>query len=875
MVLARARNLRLNASQPGTSAALFRVFWHLIQTMSADLLTGTASGPEPLRDSILRHVRYTLARPDGNLVPRELFKPLSLAIRDYLIDRMLVTEQRYRDQDAKRLYYLSMEFLMGRWLSDNLCNLGLNEQCRAVLAELGIGLDDVLEVEPDAGLGNGGLGRLAACFLESLATMNMPGFGYGIDYEYGLFKQEIVNGHQREKPDLWKAEGTPFYIDRPHELCEIPLYGRIEHSRDSEGNRRQRWVHSKIVIGVPNDMPVAGLNGQTVNYLRLFTARASEDFDIEIFNRGDYIRAVEQKIASENISRVLYPSDSVLSGKELRLLQEYFLVACSLKDIVRHYLTSHSGFDSFPAKVALQMNDTHPSLCVAELMRLLVDEHEIDWDRAWEITEATLSYTNHTLLPEALEKWPVSLLEHVLPRHMEIIFGINHQFLRVVSRRWSTDLDRQRRMSIIEEGPEKQVRMAHLAIVGSHAINGVSKLHTELLQSSLVPDFATLWPERFSNKTNGVAPRRWILKANPGLSRLLTRAAGEGWITDLEQVREIEKFSAYSPCRSEFLDIKRHCKEKLALEVFKTTGVQINPDSMFDVQVKRIHEYKRQLLNVMRIIHEYLTLVEDGVEPRVPRSYIFAGKAAPGYWAAKQIIKLINNVAQVINSDPRVKGLLKVVFVPDYRVSLAEVIIPAADLSEQISTAGMEASGTGNMKLAMNGALTLGTLDGANIEIMEQVGEANIYTFGLTPDDVRWYREHGNYNPRELCNLNPVLRRVMESLASDRFSPDEHGLFRWIVDEILDRGDRYFLMADLPSYIEASRRAEADYQQASLWAGKAILNVARVGTFSSDRTIREYARDIWHIRPALGPQHDFPLAPAHLPKEQISAEVRQ
>ncbi|HET7872936.1 MAG TPA: glycogen/starch/alpha-glucan family phosphorylase, partial [Terriglobales bacterium] len=655
--------------------------------MSDDLLNGAASGPDTLRDSILRHVRYTLARPNGHLSPRELFKPVSLAIRDYQIDRLLETEQRYRSGDVKRLFYLSMEFLMGRWLSDNLCNLGLNAPCRAVLAELGIDLDDVLEVEPDAGLGNGGLGRLAACFLESLATMNMPGFGYGIDYEYGLFKQEIVNGHQREKPDLWKAEGTPFYIERPHELCAVPVYGRVEHPRDPEGNRRGRWIDAKIVVGVPNDMPVAGLGGQTVNYLRLFTARASQDFDIEIFNRGDYIRAVEQKIASENISRVLYPSDSVLSGKELRLMQEYFLVACSLKDIIRQYLAAHSGFDSFPEKVAVQMNDTHPSLCVAELMRLLIDEHEIDWDKAWEITEATLGYTNHTLLPEALERWPVSLLEHVLPRHMEIIFGINHQFLRTVARRWPTEIERQRRMSIIEEGPEKQVRMAHLAIVGSHAVNGVSRLHTELLKSSLVPDFADLWPERFSNKTNGVAPRRWILKANPGLARLITQAVGENWIVDLEQLRAIENLAADSGFQREFHRVKARNKEALAQEVLRTTAVAIDPASMFDVQVKRIHEYKRQLLNAMRIIHEYLAIVEDGTAPRVARTYIFAGKAAPGYWAAKQIIKLINNLAQVVNTDRRVRDMIKIVFVPDYRVSLAEIIMPAADLSQQISTA--------------------------------------------------------------------------------------------------------------------------------------------------------------------------------------------
>ncbi len=837
--------------------------------MSADLLTGTRFNPEPLRESILRHIHYALARPGGSLVPRELFKPLSLTIRDYLIDGLLKTERRYREAKVKRLGYLSMEFLMGRWLSDNLCNLGLGDQCRAVLAEFGVRLEDVLEVEPDAGLGNGGLGRLAACFLESLATMGMPGFGYGIDYEYGMFKQEIVGGFQREKPDQWKLEGTPFYIERPQDFCTVPMYGRLQSSRDSHGNRRQSWVDSRIVVGVPNDLPVAGYGGETVNFLRLFTARASEDFDIEIFNRGDYIRAVEQKIASENISRVLYPSDSVLSGKELRLNQEYFLVACALRDLLRNYVSTHAGFDDLPANVAIQMNDTHPSLCVAELMRLLVDENALDWDYAWELTVATLGYTNHTLLPEALEKWPVSLIERVLPRHTEIIFGINHQFLRTVARSWPGDIDRQRRMSIIEEGPEKQVRMANLAIVGSHAINGVSRLHSELIKSALVPDFAQLWPERFSNKTNGVAPRRWILKANPGLSSLLTRAVGEEWITDLERVRAIEKSVGDAAFRDEFRQIKRRNKEKLTREVFNTTAVVIDPQSMFDVHVKRIHEYKRQLLNVMRVIHEYLSVVEDGVEPQMQRSYIFAGKAAPGYWAAKQIIKLINNLAQVVNSDPRVKDRIKVVFVPDYRVSLAEIIMPAADLSQQISTAGMEASGTGNMKLAMNGALTLGTLDGANIEIMEAVGEDNIYTFGLTREDVSWYQESRGYNPREIYHNDATVRRVVDCLGSNRLCPDEPGLFRWIVDELLDRGDRYFHLADLSSYIEASHRAEKDYREPDVWTAKSILNVARTGFFSSDRTIAEYGRDIWNIRPAApGTQRESDLA-----KEPVRAEV--
>jgi glycogen phosphorylase len=837
--------------------------------MSADLLTGTRFNPEPLRESILRHIHYALARPGGSLVPRELFKPLSLTIRDHLIDGLLKTERRYREAKVKRLGYLSMEFLMGRWLSDNLCNLGLGDQCRAVLAEFGVKLEDVLEVEPDAGLGNGGLGRLAACFLESLATMGMPGFGYGIDYEYGMFRQEIVGGFQREKPDQWKLEGTPFYIERPQDFCTVPMYGRLQSSRDSHGNRRQSWVDSRIVVGVPNDMPVAGYGGDTVNFLRLFTAHASEDFDIEIFNRGDYIRAVEQKIASENISRVLYPSDSVLSGKELRLNQEYFLVACALRDLLRNYMSTHAGFDDLPAKVAIQMNDTHPSLCVAELMRLLVDENSLDWDHAWELTVATLGYTNHTLLPEALEKWPVSLIERVLPRHTEIIFGINHQFLRTVARSWPEDIDRQRRMSIIEEGPEKQVRMANLAIVGSHAINGVSRLHSELIKSALVPDFAQLWPERFSNKTNGVAPRRWILKANPGLSSLLTRTVGEEWITDLERVRTIENRVDDPAFRDEFRQIKRRNKEKLAREVFNTTAVIIDPQSMFDVHVKRIHEYKRQLLNVMRVIHEYLSVVDDSAEPQVMRSYIFAGKAAPGYWAAKQIIKLINNLAQVVNSDPRVKDRIKVVFVPDYRVSLAEIIMPAADLSQQISTAGMEASGTGNMKLAMNGALTLGTLDGANIEIMEAVGEENIYTFGLTREDVKWYQESRGYNPREIYQDDATVRRVVDCLGSNRLCPDEPGLFRWIVDELLDRGDRYFHLADLSSYIEASHRAEKDYREPDVWTAKSILNVARTGFFSSDRTIAEYGRDIWNICPAApGTQRESDLA-----KEPLRAEV--
>ena len=802
---------------------------------------------EELRESISRHIRYTLAREEKELSAPDFFKPVALAIRDRLVDSMMETSDRYEKSDAKRLYYLSMEFLMGRSLGDNLVNLRLEGHCRKVLAGMGVDLDEVLESEPDAGLGNGGLGRLAACFLESLATLGMPGFGYGIDYEYGMFKQEIHNGYQKEKPDRWKSAGTPFLLERPQDSVLVPLYGHIEGGTSQHDTGASRWVDWKMVVGIPHDMPVAGYGGETVNFLRLFSARSSDDFDIDIFNRGDYIRAVEQKIASENISRVLYPSDSVLSGKELRLVQEYFLVACSLRDIVRRYQLKHSSFADFPAKIAVQMNDTHPSLAVAELMRLLVDEHSIPWDQAWDITRATLGYTNHTLLPEALEKWSVHLLERVLPRHMQIIYRINAEFLAHLQQHYVANNDQLRRMSIIEEGHEKQVRMAQLAIVGSHAVNGVSALHTQLLRTSLVPDFAQLWPEKFSNKTNGVAPRRWLLKANPGLSSLLTRTLGDAWITDLERLRELEAHATDREFQLEFLSVKQGNKQRLTEIIQKTTGVAVDSTSLFDVQIKRIHEYKRQLLYLMRIVHDYLSIVEDGLELPVARTCVFAGKAAPGYWAAKQIIKLINNVADVVNRDERVRDRLKIAFVPDYRVSLAEAIIPAADLSEQISTAGMEASGTGNMKQAMNGAVTIGTLDGANVEIREAVGEENFYLFGHTPAEIQRMQLEHSYHPRERYDNDPRLRRVMDALGSNLFCAQEPGLFRWIVDSVLDQGDRYFHLADLPSYLDAGRRAELDFLHSPEWARKAILNTARVGRFSSDRTILEYSRDIWNL----------------------------
>jgi starch phosphorylase len=822
-------------------------------------LASQSRAAEILRQAISRHVRRTLVRREEELTTSEFVTPVALAVRDQLVDRMLQTESRYHAASAKRLYYLSMEFLMGRVLGDTLCNLRLMEITRQALSSMGEDLDKVLETEADAGLGNGGLGRLAACFLESMATMGMPGYGYGIDYEYGLFKQEIVNGFQREKPDRWKANGTPFEIPRPEQAIVIPLYGRVENLRNAEENYRQNWTDYKIVLGVPNDMPVAGYNGETVNFLRLFSARASEDFDIEIFNRGDYIRAVEQKIGTENISRLLYPSDSVVAGRELRLVQEYFLVACAVRDIVRRYLNEYETFDQFADKVAIQMNDTHPALAVAELMRVFIDDHGMEWEPAWKMTRKVLAYTNHTLLPEALERWSLSLLERVLPRHTQIIFGINHRFLRALSTLSWIDGEQVRKMSIIEEGFEKQVRMSHLAIVGSHAVNGVSALHSELLRTTLVPEFAQLWPEKFSNKTNGVAPRRWLLKANPQLSRLLCETIGEEWITDLEELKKLEQYADQPEFQQRFAEVKYNNKVRLSKVIEEEAGVLVDPASMFDVQIKRIHEYKRQLLNVLRIVGDYLRIVEDGQDLAVPRTVIFAGKAAPGYWAAKQIIKLIHNVADVVNRDPRVKDRLKIAFIPDYRVSLAEVIIPAADLSEQISTAGMEASGTGNMKLMMNGALTVATYDGANVEMMEEAGAENIYIFGLRAEEIQVMRQKGLYSPRAIYESDPKVKRILDCFIHDRFSPQEPGLFRWIFDELINRGDRFFHVADLPAYMAINESIDEEFLNRALWNRKAILNTARSAKFSSDRTIQEYAAEIWNLKSFPPDWVGFPL----------------
>jgi starch phosphorylase len=809
--------------------------------------TALSPGAERLAESVDHHVRYSLGRSLRECGPVDVFRSFALALRERLIDGLIATEARYRAAGAKRVYYLSAEFLIGQSLRNNLLNLGLMPAARDAARRLGVDLDAALSAEPDAALGNGGLGRLAACFLDSLASLDLPGFGYGINYQFGVFRQVIDRGAQREHPDEWLAEGSPWQIPRPDQACFVPVYGHMEAHELVPGQPTQMWMGWQVLIGVPCDVPIAGWGGRTVNYLRLYSARSSTEFDMQIFNAGDYIKAVEQKIASENVSKVLYPSDSVAVGKELRLVQEYFMVACALRDILRRDKEDHRAVDALPDRVAVQLNDTHPALAVAELMRLLVDEESLSWDRAWEMTQAVCGYTNHTLLPEALEQWPVSLLERVLPRHLQIIYEINHRFLDAVRARWPGDEARVRRMSLVEEGVEKQVRMAHLAIVGSHSVNGVAALHSQLVKTALVPDFHAMWPARFNNKTNGVTHRRWLVHANPDLARLVSDRIGPGWIEDPAGLRAFEASAADASTRAAFAEVKRRNKDVLVRIIRSATGVVVDPASLFDVHVKRIHEYKRQLLNVMHVVHLYLRAVEDGVRPEIPRTVIVAGKAAPGYAMAKLIIRLIHGVAGVVNADRRVADLLKLVFLPDYRVSLAERIMPAAELSEQISTAGTEASGTGNMKLAMNGALTIGTLDGATIEIREHVGAENLYAFGLTAAEVRAMSQARSYNPWDYYHRSHVCRRVMDAIGGNMFCQSQPGLFRPIHDAILFGGDRYLHLADLEAFVDAQQRVSADYQEPRTWTAMAIRNVAGMGYFSSDRTVREYAADIWGV----------------------------
>jgi starch phosphorylase len=815
--------------------------------------TGLTTELERSRDAIelaiLSHLKYTIGKSWDQATVGDLYMSLAYTVRDLAMDVMLETQERYRRLDVKLVHYLSMEYLVGRSLGNNLINLGVYDVCRDALIRLGYDLEEVREEEADPALGNGGLGRLAACFLDSMATLGIPGYGYGINYEFGLFKQEFENGYQVERPDRWLASGSPWEIERADQKVIIPLRGRILHGEDADHDYRPMWLDWLALIGVPYDMPVVGYGARTVNRLRLYAARASDEFDIRIFNQGDYTRAVEQKITSETVSKILYPSDAVRAGLELRLTQEYFLVACALRDIVRTYKSTHRSMDDFADKNAIHLNDTHPALAVAELMRILVDEEGKDWEPAWAITRRTFAFTNHTLLPEALETWPVPLMEYLLPRHLQIIYEINRRFLEVeAAPALGGDAAAMARVSLIDESGERRVRMANLAIVGSHTVNGVAAIHSRLLRETVFADFHRIWPGKLTNVTNGITPRRWLLQANPRLADAITHRLGENWITDLDQLEGLRDFAGDPAFQNEFASIKLANKQSLATLIDELLRVSVDPASIFDVQAKRLHEYKRQLLNVLHIVHLYLDLLDNPTRQITPRTFIFAAKAAPGYWMAKLIIKLINNVARVVNADAAVRGQIKIAFLPDYRVTLAEQIIPAADLSEQISLAGKEASGTGNMKFALNGALTIGTLDGANVEIAEAVGGENIYIFGMTVDDVAALRARG-YHPRDYYAADVRIRRVVDALAGDVFSKGESGIFQPIVDALLGR-DEFMLLADFAAYIAAQERVAADYQDRPGWTRRAIVNTAGVGRFSSDRAVSEYARNIWHVHPA-------------------------
>jgi starch phosphorylase len=801
---------------------------------------------KPIQESFKKHLLYTMAKDQYSATNLDLFKSLSLSVKDQLVKRWIRTQQSYYEVDAKRVYYLSMEFLMGRQLGNNLINLHLYEQAEKELSELGYDLDQLQELEWDAGLGNGGLGRLAACFLDSMATMQLPGYGYGIRYEYGIFYQHIRDGYQVETPDNWLRYGNVWEIERPEYLYSVQFYGHVVQSTNAEGKQVAEWTDTQDVMAMAYDIPIAGYGNNTVNNLRLWAAKSTREFDFEYFNHGDYIRAVQDKQKTETISKVLYPNDNVLQGKELRLKQEYFFVSATLQDVIRRYRKAHSTFAEFPEKVAVQLNDTHPAIAIPELMRILIDLNGMSWDDAWKITIATFGYTNHTILPEALEKWPVSMMESVLPRHMQIIYEINQRFLNLVSEKFPGDSDRLRRMSLIEEGPERMVRMAYLAVVGSHSTNGVAELHSGLLKTQLFKDFNDLYPERFINKTNGITQRRWLRLCNPKLSELISSRIGEGWVTNLYDLKKLAKYSEDAEFRKDWQAVKTHNKEKLASYIASLTGIKVNVDSMFDIQIKRIHEYKRQLLNCLHVIHLYNQIKANPEASYVPRTVIFAGKAAPGYFIAKLIIKLINSVADVVNRDPELNTLLKVVFLPNYCVSMAEKIMPAGNLSEQISTAGMEASGTGNMKFALNGALTIGTLDGANIEIKEEVGDENIFIFGLKTEEVLNLKKT-SYNPREFYERNPDLKKVIDMIASGFFSPWNPQLFKQITDSLLST-DNFLLLADFDSYVKCQMDVSRTFLNTDDWIRKSIMNVANSGKFSSDRSIGEYAKEIWKAK---------------------------
>ncbi|MBL3600874.1 MAG: glycogen/starch/alpha-glucan phosphorylase [gamma proteobacterium endosymbiont of Lamellibrachia anaximandri] len=805
------------------------------------------SDPKAIQRSVSNHLVYTIGKDPFTATDHDWMMAFSHVVRDRLIERWMETQRSYYRSDAKRIYYLSMEFLIGRSLVNSLLNMDIHDECSKALHKLGVELEKLRSLEHDAALGNGGLGRLAACFLDSMATLNLPGYGYGIRFEYGMFRQKLEDGRQVELPENWLAHGNPWEFPRPEVSYRIRFGGRVMEYQGPDGRRHFDWIDGDVVVAQAYDTPIPGYHNDTVNNLRLWSAKAYEDFDLTCFNMGEYTHAVEEKTQSENISKVLYPDDSSAKNQVLRLKQQYFFVSASLKDILRRFSIDHDDLQELPDKVAIQLNDTHPSIAIAELMRILLDKEKLQWQVAWNITTQVFSYTNHTLLPEALETWSVQLFEQLLPRHLQIIYEINRRFLLMVGNLHPDDREIQRRLSIFDEKRERRIRMAHLAVIGSHKVNGVSALHSELLRSGTCKDFHEFYPDKLINITNGITPRRWLLLSNRPLSKLICEAIGHDWVRDLDRLEDLVPLADDSTFQERFRAAKQANKARLAGLVKHYLNQEIDPNTLFDVQVKRIHEYKRQLLNVMRVIALYNRLLDNPHADFVPRTVIFGGKAAPGYFMAKLIIRLINDVADVIDNDPAVNDRLKVVFIPNYDVTTASDIIPAAELSQQISTAGMEASGTGNMKLALNGALTIGTMDGANVEMREKVGEENIFIFGLTTDGIEQLKRKG-YHPRHYYETNPELKRVVDMIGNGFFSPTNPNRYK-VISETLLNSDPFLVLADFQDYIETSDNADACYRSPEIWNHMAVMNTAMMGHFSSDRTIKEYAEKIWGVEP--------------------------
>ena len=800
---------------------------------------------ESLREDIKLHLRHTLAKDEHSRTPWDEYRSVVLTLMDRLHDKWITTQQNYHHSGVKRVYYLSMEYLIGRLLDNMVVNLDVQQEVADACADLGLDYDTIREAEWDAGLGNGGLGRLAACFLDSMATMGIPATGYGLRYDYGMFYQKVNNGFQIEKPDLWLRYGNPWDVVRPKIQYPVEFYGHQHMFKKDSGEIEYDWNDTQKVLAVAYDTPIPGYDNNVVNNLRLWKAESDTALDLHSFNQGQYIDAVKDNQLEQNITRVLYPNDKVFVGQELRLKQEYFLVSASMQDILRRFKNQTSDWSKLPEKVAIQCNDTHPNLAVPELMRVLLDEQDMTWDKAWDITTRTIAYTNHTLMPEALEKWPVSLVRNLLPRHLNIIYEINRRFMDSIKVKFGDDKQRQSRMSIVSEGEHPVVHMAHLGIVGSHKVNGVAALHSRLLKESMFRDFDEMYPEKFTNKTNGITPRRWLKQCNPSLAELITKRIGNGWITDLDELKKLNALADDKDFQKEFADIKLANKKHLADYIATKNGVHVDPTSMFDIQIKRIHEYKRQLMAVLHVITLYNRIKENPDLDVVSRTVIFGGKAAPGYAMAKMHIKLISAVGELVNNDPDMAGKLKCVFLENYRVTLAEMMIPAANLSEQISTAGMEASGTGNMKFTLNGALTIGTLDGANVEIKEEVGDENIFIFGLTVEEVDELRRSG-YDPTTYYHSNAELKRALDQIRDGFFSPEDKHLFQPIINALLNEGDYFMVLADYEAYVREQEKVEKLYKDEAEWNRKAIINMANVGKFSSDRTIKDYNDEIWN-----------------------------